>query len=72
MVAQDRRKSLTGGTASKGALAGEHFVQDAAEGEDVAAGIGRLAGNLLRRHIADRSDDHARLSIRGVLTERRV
>ena len=70
MIAKDRRESLACGAASKGALAGEHFVEDAAQREDVAARVGRLPGDLLRGHVADGSDYHPRLGVRGRLAER--
>ncbi len=43
------------------AVAREHLVEDRAEGEEVAAGVGRPSAHLLRRHVADRSEDDSRL-----------
>ena len=40
--------------------AGEHLVEHAAGGEDVAAAVDPLAGDLLRRHVAERAEHDAR------------
>ena len=37
----------------------EHLVEDRAEGEDVGAVVRALSANLLRRHVAERSQDDA-------------
>ena len=46
-------------------VVGEHFVQHQAHGEDVAAVVDRLAGDLLGRHVVHRADQHARLRAVG-------
>ena len=43
---------LGAGTALEGTLAAKHFVENAAEAEDVGTMIGRLAPHLLRRHVS--------------------
>lgn len=35
------------------------LVENRAEGENIAARIGRIAFQLLRRHVLKRADDHA-------------
>ena len=50
-----------GHLAGKSPLIGEQLVKDGADGEHVAAmidAVGR-AGNLLRRHVVDRANEHA-------------
>ena len=61
VLPQDRRHRVGGGVAVEGALAREHLVEDRAEGEDVAAGVGLPPAHLLGRHVADRPEDHSRL-----------
>ena len=39
---------------------GQHFVEHAAEREDVGAVVGLLALDLLRRHVVERAEDRAR------------
>src|SRR4029450_660402 len=41
------------------ALPGQHLVEDGTEREQIAARIGLLTLDLLRRHVANRPDDHA-------------
>ena len=52
---QDRAHGVGGRVAVEGALAGEHLVEDGAEGKDVGARICRLTAHLLGRHVADRA-----------------
>ena len=49
---QDGAHGLDGGFAVEGALAGEHLIENGAEGEDVGARVGGLAANLFGRHVA--------------------
>ena len=46
-------------SAWKGNLAGQHLVDDAAQGIDVDAMVGNFAARLLWRHVFGRSEDHA-------------
>jgi len=48
----------------EGELAGEHLVQDGPEAEHVRALIRGLAPDLLGRHVPDRAEDRALLSVR--------
>ena len=43
--------------AGKGLFAGQQFVEDSTQGEDVGAMIHFLAGDLLGSHVAGRADD---------------
>ena len=51
VLMQDRADKLRALGLRKSALAGGHFVEHRAGGENVAARVGALAGQLLRRHI---------------------
>ena len=46
-------------------LVGEQLVQHGADGKDIAAVIHRLAGDLLRRHVVERANQHALLRAVG-------
>src|ERR1043166_6024834 len=59
IVAQHRAQRLHRRGRMECALAAEHLVEDAAEGEDVGARVDLLAAQLLRRDVADRAHDHA-------------
>ena len=50
--------------AVEGHAAGEHFVEHAAEGEDVAARVGILAFELLGRHVLECPEHRASLGQR--------
>jgi hypothetical protein len=65
VVVEDGGHGLSGGVALEGALAGDHFVQDAAETEDVGAMIDGFAANLLGGHVADRAEDLSGIGLRG-------
>ena len=43
----------------EGAPTADCLVQNATEGEDIGARIGRFAQRLLRRHVTDRAEDSA-------------
>ena len=47
--------------------AAEHFVEDGAETEDVAAGVGGLAADLFGGHVADGAENYA--GLRGGMIE---
>ena len=57
------------GRSGKGSPSGQHLVQHHAEREDIAAGVERLSGGLLWRHVGDGSDDDAR-RVRASVTVR--
>ena len=57
----DHREQLRHGRlAHERSPAGEHLVEHRAGGEDVRAGVGRLAGRLLGGHVGGRADHSAR------------
>ena len=64
IFAQDRRHRVRRRISMERALSREHLVEDRAEGEDVAARVGRPSTHLLRRHIAERSQHDSRLRAR--------
>jgi hypothetical protein len=49
----------TGSFAAKGQRAGDHFIQDHAEGKEIGAGIQLLAANLFGGHVGDRTEGAA-------------
>lgn len=61
--------------AAESALAGEHFIENRAEAEDVGARVGLLAAHLLGRHVAHRAHHRAGLGdgsfLRGVIRPQR-
>ena len=59
LLRQDRRHRVGGGFPLERALAAEHLVEHRAEREHVGAMIDREAAHLLRRHVAERAQDHA-------------
>ena len=61
LLAQDRRHRLRARLAREGPSARQHLVEHRPEREDVGARVGGLAAHLLGRHVADRSQDRARL-----------
>ena len=46
---------------------GQHLVQNRAEREDVGSVVGGNAADLLRRHVAERSEHHSRLRARRIV-----
>ena len=54
---QNRAHGVGGRLAVEGTLAGNHFVQDGAEGKDVGTGVGGFTAHLLGRHVADSAHD---------------
>jgi len=69
---EDRAHGIGGSLAMKGALAGNHLVENCTEGEDVGAGVDGNAAHLLGRHISCGSHDDAGLCGVGHGGERRV
>ena len=64
---QDRRDQARAALAGKRLLARSHLVQHAAQGEDVGAGVGLLALELLRGHVLERPEDRALFGQRAFL-----
>ena len=63
---EDGGQGERGAVAAERAAAGEHFVEDRAEAEDVAAGVHFLAFGLLGRHIGGGAYDHAQVGEVGI------
>ena len=57
---QDGRHRFGRSVAPECALARKHFVQNCSESENIGARVGRFAANLLRRHVTDGAEHHAR------------
>ena len=55
----DRGDNAGGGAAVEGFFTADDFVEDAAEGEDVATGVRRFALELLGRHVLESAEDLA-------------
>ena len=70
IVMEDRAHQVCCGGAFERAAAGEHLVEDRAEGEDVGAVIDVLRAHLLGRHVRDGA--HHRAGRGGHLLRRRV
>ncbi len=66
----DRRHRLHGGVALERTAAGDHLVDERAEGELIRAEIDEPADDLLRGHVAGRADDAERIRQAGL--ERRI
>ena len=63
LVLENGVHQLHGGISGERVLAGEHLVQDDAEGEDVGAMVGGLAADLLGGHVAGRAENDSRLGV---------
>src|SRR5579864_3059350 len=59
---EDRGRHAELAFAFKGTFCSEHFVEDGAEGEDVASPVEVLAFDLLRRHVLKCADEGALFS----------
>ena len=59
LLADDLPRDVVEVVAAEGLPARQQLVGHGAHGKNVAAGIHRLAGNLLGRHVLRRADDHA-------------
>src|SRR6185437_3315638 len=58
---QNGAHGVGGGFAVESPLAGDHLVQNCAEGKDIRALVGGLTSHLLRGHVTDRAHDQPRL-----------
>ena len=59
LLVEDRRHGFRGRLALESPPPGHHLVQHAAEREEVATGVNRLAAHLFRCHVAGRAQDRA-------------
>ncbi len=59
-ILEDRADDVGGRGSVERLLPLEHFVDDAAEGEDVGAVVGRVAARLFRGHVGGRTQDRVR------------
>ena len=64
ILLEDRGHAFDRGIAGKGAMPGEHFVEDRAKRKDVGAVVGGFPTNLLRRHVPCGSKDQTGASRR--------
>ena len=62
ILTDDGVERFDGRSAPEWTLPREHFVQHDTEAEDVRPMVDPCTSRLLRRHVADRSDDHPRVS----------
>ena len=65
VLLQDRIERLDGRLTREGALSRDHLVEHDTQREEIGAPIDLLSSDLLRRHVASRSHDHARIRERG-------
>ena len=65
VVAERRRDIVGGGSTRKRASPREHLVEDAAEGEDIGAGVHRFAAQLLGRHVTHGAEQGAGGGVAG-------
>ena len=56
LYVQDRRNHLGGRTPRKGSLPDQHFILDGAKSENVRPVVNGLSPELLRRHVANYTD----------------
>src|SRR6516164_3246490 len=62
VIMQNRVEYVYRGTARPRMLAGEHFIQNNPEGEQITPRVRDLSGNLFRRHIANRAEELPRMT----------
>ena len=76
LALHDRGDQAGAARAFEGAAAGDHLVDDRAEGEDVGAGVGVARLELLGRHVRHRAEQRPlfrqRLLLRGVVGAERL
>ncbi len=62
---QDRAHRLDRRVGAECGTAGQHLVEDEAEGEDVGAMVGGRGADLFRRHVARGAEDHPDFGVRN-------